>query len=196
MQVMAGLSGVVVAGSPVRHVRAWAERLRRIALGATVVFLLVAPGIACDGAARPPTRPGGSPGQKIVNEYVGAAGSDFKECHDFGCLEQAGASGCVPARLHLAQFTVEGQPAFGDCFVRPSLPGGSCDVVVIMDHSFDYWAGCGVYRQRCSSIRDARRMLEGHVPCGDGEVVYKARSCKPPLRNRISSFFHDIIHGK
>jgi hypothetical protein len=159
-------------------------------LAAILASLVLVISSACDRSTRPPTRPPWSAGHKIVNDYVKATGVAFKPCDDFACLEQAVASGCHPARLHIARHTIEGQPAFDDCFVRRSKRDDACQVVVISDHSLNYWARCRVLNQTCTSIDDARRVVvQAELPpCGATEILYEPKSCHPPLLLRIEEF--------
>ena len=87
-----------------------------------------------------------------------------------GFVEQSGLP--IPG-LH----RLEGSIDFEDYFVVPAKKG--CQLVVLLDGSTDYWAGCAIRRRACPSVAASRDDDPEGKACSN-DVIWKAPSCKHP----------------
>jgi len=101
---------------------------------------------------------------------------NFEDCDSLACIETA-LSRCRPAHFFEGYSTIEGSIDFADYFVVPAKKG--CQLVVLLDGSTDYWAGCAIRRRVCPSVAASRDDDPEGKGCSN-DVIWKAPSCKHP----------------
>lgn len=151
---------------------------RRCATGISLVLCLtlslVAVACAHGGRPPPPRRFMDSVGARAAQAEaarLGLLGPDVEECPDRACLERAARS-CTRAHLLERFWGIEGPPIFQDWYL--GRPGAPCGLVLLSDHSQNYWGACRVWVETCDSL-----LGHSEAKCQE-RVLMEVSPCEEP----------------